>query len=85
MTDITALAQGKLNDPILLKWALQRHRDTPLCAPQRREAMERAWFDDLSLHRWLDSDDQDMLADLFSQLPAERFANLAQAIGERGG
>ena len=83
MTDLTALAQGKLNDPILLKWALQRYRDAPLSAPQRREAMERAWFDDLSLRRWLDSDDQDMLADLFSQLPAERFANLGQAIGER--
>ena len=45
MTDLTALAQGKLNDPILLKWALQRYREAPLSAPQRREAMERAWFE----------------------------------------
>ena len=83
MTDLIPLAKAKLNDPILMEWALRRYRDAQLGAPQRCEAMERAWFDDLSLRRWLDSDDQDMLADLFSQLPAERFANLAQAIGER--
>ncbi|RPI00525.1 MAG: hypothetical protein EHM71_17285, partial [Zetaproteobacteria bacterium] len=83
MTDLTALAQGKLNDPILLTWALRQYQDAPMGTPQRREAMARAWFDDLTLRRWLDSDDQDMLADLFSELPAKRFANLGQAIGER--
>ena len=81
MTDLTALAQGKLNDPILLKWALRRYRDAQMGAPQRRVAMEGAWFDDLTLRSWLDSDDQDMLADLFSQLLAERFADSGQSIG----
>ena len=51
--------------------------------PQRRRAMEEAWFDDLTLRRWLDSDDHETLARLFSRLPPERFSNLGQAIGER--
>jgi hypothetical protein len=47
--------------------------------------MEQAWFDDLTLLRWLDNDDHEALARLFLDLPAERFVNLVQAIGERWG
>jgi hypothetical protein len=47
--------------------------------------MERAWFYDLTLHRWLDSDIHDLLARLFFQLLAECCSNLGQAIGEQWG
>ena len=47
--------------------------------------MEQAWFDDLTLRRWLDSDNEDILTRLFVDLPADRFANLGQAIGEHWG
>jgi len=83
MNDVTVLAAGKLSDPILMDWALHRHRDAAMGDPQRRRAMEEAWFDDLTLRRWLDSDDQETLTRLFSQLPPERFSNLGHAIGER--
>ena len=73
MTDCIPLAKGKLNDPILMEWALRRHRNAQAGVPERQEAMERTWFDDLTLRRWLDSDDHETLARLFSQLPAERF------------
>ena len=85
MTDLISLAKGKLNDPILMEWALRHYQDAQAGTPQRREAMEQDWFDDLTLRRWLDSDDQAMLARLFSQLPADRFASLGPSIGARWG
>ena len=85
MTDLIELATGKLNDPILMDWAISRYRRMENYAPQHREAMEQAWFDDLTLRRWLDSDNEDILTRLFVHLPAERFVNLGQAIGERWG
>ncbi len=85
MTDLIELAKGKLSDPLLMEWALDRYRDAEKVDSRIREAMEQAWFDDLTLRRWLDNDDRDILTRLFSQLPATRFANLGQAIGERWG
>ena len=67
MTDFIQLAKGKLNDPILMEWALDRYRDAQKGAQKHREAMEQAWFDDLTLRRWLDSNDQDILTALFSK------------------
>ncbi len=85
MTDCIPLAKGKLNDPLLMEWALRRHRNAQAGVAERQEAMEQTWFDDLTLRRWLDSGDHETLARLFSQLPAERFSNLGQAIAERWG
>lgn len=61
MTDLVALATGKLNDPILMDWAISRYRLMENHDPQHRDAMEQAWFDDLTLRRWLDSDNEDIL------------------------
>jgi hypothetical protein len=38
--------------------------------------MEKAWFDDLALHRWIDSDDHVVLETVFRVLPSRLFANL---------
>jgi tetratricopeptide (TPR) repeat protein len=80
--DLPALAKGKLTDPILMEWALERHRDAKQ-DPGLQQAMELAWFDEMTLRRWLDSEDEVILARLFARLPAERFCHLGQAIGER--
>jgi hypothetical protein len=45
--------------------------------------MERLWFHDLILGRWLDSDDHDILANMFRTLPARLFVNLKQAVLSR--
>jgi len=66
-----------------MDWAIDRYRQARKGRSQRQEAMEQAWFDDLTLHRWLNSDDQETLSRLFVHLPEEQFANLGQAIGER--
>jgi hypothetical protein len=66
-----------------MDWAIDRYRQARKGRSQRQEAMEQACFDDLTLHRWLNSDDQETLSRLFVHLPEEQFANLGQAIGER--
>lgn len=64
MTDLIELAKGKLNDPILMDWVLDRYRDAEMGEPRCQHAMERAWFDELRLLCWLGSDDQDILTRL---------------------
>jgi tetratricopeptide (TPR) repeat protein len=83
MTHLIKLAAGKLNDPILMDWALDRYRQASRGHSHRKEEMEQAWFNELTLRRWLNSDDQEALNRLFVHLPEEQFANLAKAIGER--
>ena len=83
MTDLIELATGKLNDPILMDWALDRYRQASKGQSHRQEEMEQAWFDELTLRRWLNSNDQETLNRLFVRLPEKQFANLAKAIGER--
>jgi hypothetical protein len=83
LTDPIELATRKLNDPIVMDWAIDRYRQARKGRSQGQEAMEQAWFDDLTLRRWLNSDDQETLSRLFVHLPEERFAKLGQAIGER--
>ncbi|MGD2073749.1 MAG: hypothetical protein PVG38_02310, partial [Gammaproteobacteria bacterium] len=83
MTYLIKLAAGKLNDPILMDWAIDRYRHAREGRRQQQKAMGQAWFDELTLRRWLDSDDHEILNRLFVHLPGERFSNLGQAIGER--
>lgn len=45
MTDLIPPATGKLDDPILMDWALDRYRDARTVDPRRRQAMEQTWFD----------------------------------------
>ena len=83
MTHLVELATGKFNDPILMDWVLDRYRQAREGHSQCQEAMEQAWFDELTLRRWLNSDDHETLNRLFVNLPEERFSNPGQAIGER--
>jgi hypothetical protein len=83
MTHLIKLAAGKLNDPILMDWALDRYRQASKGQNHRQEELEQAWFDELTLRRWLNNDDQETLNRLFVHLPEKQFANLAKAIGER--
>ncbi len=81
--DLLACAQNKLHDPIAMNWALRRYRHADLRGSDTCREMERLWFHDLILSRWLDSDDSDVLATLFRELPARLFANLKPAILSR--
>jgi hypothetical protein len=83
MMDLIELATGKLNDPMLMDWAIDRYREAREGRSERQKLMEQTWFDALTLRRWLNSDDQEILNRVFVHLPGERFANLGQAVGER--
>jgi hypothetical protein len=73
MLDLLASGQNKLSDPILMKWALRRFQHAQTLGSERCHDMERAWFHDISLRHWIDSDDYDVLADLFYILPSRLF------------
>ena len=81
--DLLACAQNKLYDPIVMEWALLRYRHADLRGSDKCCEMERLWFHDLILSRWLDSHDHDILANMFRTLPARLFINLKQAVLSR--
>jgi tetratricopeptide (TPR) repeat protein len=83
MMDLLACAQNKLYDPIVMEWALLRYRHADLRGSDKCCEMERLWFHDLILSRWLDSHDHDILANMFRTLPARLFINLKQAVLSR--
>jgi SEC-C motif len=77
--------RNKLNDPILMGWALRRYeraqgRDSDLC-----RSMEEAWFHDLALRRWIDSGDHEVLEQLLRILPPRLFAGVRPEIVDRWG
>ncbi len=83
MLDLIECGKGKLDDPVMMTWALRHYRDASVASPGLCRSMEEAWFDDLSLHRWIDAEDDDVLTDLFRSLPAQRFSNLKSTVLER--
>ena len=83
MPDLLASGRNKLRDPILMKWALRRFQHAQSLGSVRCHDMERAWFHDIALRHWIDSDDHDVLADLFFILPSRLFVNLRPAVLSR--
>ncbi|MCH8314042.1 MAG: hypothetical protein IID17_13770, partial [Nitrospinae bacterium] len=75
-------AKGKLDDPIIRGWACDRYSDVCKYFPELRESMEQAWFDDLSLRRWIEND-ASVLTSLFRLLPATRFCGVQELIAKR--
>lgn len=83
MIDIIALARGRLGDPLILDWALDRYDGARHLVPSPRDAMLRDWFSGFSLRRIVRSAEADQLLRLFSTLPADAFAPLAKDLAER--
>jgi len=65
MLDLLASGQNKLSDPILMKWALRRFQQAQTLGSERCHDMERAWFHDISLRHWIDSDEWTAAMDQF--------------------
>ena len=83
MLDLIECGRGKLDDPEVMRWALRRYEQAQLRGQQYYRPMEEAWFHDLTLRRWIDSDDRKVLEAAFRILPSRLFANLKPAIVER--
>ena len=89
MLDLVTCGRSKLDDPILMRWALRRYQNAVSCGSQNCQSMEQTWFHDLALRRWIDTDHHEILEALFRILPARLFRNLQPTIiarwGEWGG
>ncbi|WP_242482598.1 SEC-C metal-binding domain-containing protein [Thiocystis violacea] len=74
--------KDKLTDPTLMDWALSRLHDTQGGTLSQGMPPPTSWLDTDTLQHWLESGDGNMIARLFSVLPAECFAGLKGRIAE---
>ncbi len=81
--DLLKLAQGKLDNPIMRQWALQRYEDARTRSDGSDQEMEKIWFDDLTLRKWINSDDKRTLASVFRILSPSAFVNLNTTVAEQ--
>src|SRR5207244_13402367 len=85
MRHLIEWGRNKLDDPILMIWALDRYEHAQLRGSDLCRSMEEAWFHDLTLRRWIDSNDHEVLPELFRLLPSHLFANVRPRIVDRWG
>ncbi|MET0051827.1 MAG: SEC-C metal-binding domain-containing protein [Candidatus Thiodiazotropha sp.] len=83
MSNLLQCARGKLDDPIVVEWALRRYGHTKDHNPDLAQEMAEAWFDDLTLQRLVTSEEDDLLTSLFNRLPVERWDNVHASVIER--
>lgn len=83
MPPLLELPKGKFIDPVIMEWALSRYEAARRHAPDAARAMELGWFDDLTLRRWIQDGDAEILTQILRGLPTERFSGLLPAIAER--
>ena len=73
-----------LDDPIMMKWAVHYYNDLPPNSALRVK-LENLWFHDVTIQRWIDSDDHDVQGLMFLYLPEQRFSMFAPAIASHWG
>jgi tetratricopeptide (TPR) repeat protein len=83
MRQLIEYGKNKLDDPILMSWALRRYQHAQLRGSDLCRCMEEAWFHDLALRRWIDSSDHTLLEELFRVLPSRLFANVRPGLVDR--
>ena len=83
MRQLIECGKNKLDDPILMTWALSRYQHAQLRCSDLCRSMEEAWFHDLALRRWIDSSDHTLLEELFRVLPSQLFLNVGPRIVDR--
>jgi hypothetical protein len=83
MRQLIECGKNKLDDPILMTWALRRYQHAQLRGTDLCRSMEEAWFHDLALRRWIDSSDHTLLEELFRILPSQLFLNVRARIVDR--
>ena len=80
MPDVIARAAGKLDDPLMLEWALGYYRHLPKNARDSRSRIERTWFHDLFTAQLIERAETGILSRLFRSLPSRHFSNLTALI-----
>lgn len=73
-----------LDDPIMMEWAVHYYHGLPLRS-ELREQLENQWFHDVTIQRWIDADDSDVLSLMFLYIPPRRFSMFASTIAGQWG
>ncbi|MGZ8906555.1 MAG: hypothetical protein ACXW1U_12640, partial [Methylobacter sp.] len=80
MINIITAAKGKLDNPLMLEWAIRYYNDLPKSAEDERSAIEETWFHDVLLAELIESDETTLLNDLLREFPARRLTGLSHLL-----
>jgi|CXWL01.1.fsa_nt_gi tetratricopeptide (TPR) repeat protein len=83
MRDTIASANRKLDDLLMLGWAIGYYNNLPQSAHENRSRIEVTWFHDLFIAQLIERDETETLSRLFHSLPAQHFSTLTPLIIKR--
>jgi tetratricopeptide (TPR) repeat protein len=76
MKNIIAAAKDKLDDPVIIEWAIYYYRDLPVHYQDEKNRIETEWFNEFFIAQMVERGETDVLTQLFWELPPEHFSNL---------
>ncbi len=82
MNDLADLARGKLRDPLVLDWALDRHADARCRNDGEAARLAAAWFDEQTVAHWVRDGDDDLVPQLLEELPPAAWTPVVPALVE---
>jgi len=83
MLDPILSAKEKLDDPLMLEWALRYYNNLPENILEEKTRIESTWFHDLFIAQLIERNETETLSRLFNALPAQHFSSLTNLIIKR--
>ncbi|WP_242447122.1 TPR domain-containing protein [Nitrosomonas supralitoralis] len=83
MIDPILNAKEKLDDPLMLEWALRYYKDLPENNREEKAHIESSWFHDLFIAQLIERNETETLLRLFNTLPAQHFSSFTNLIIKR--
>lgn len=80
MINVITVAKDKLDNPLMLEWAIRYYSDLPKSAESGRSAIEETWFHDVMLAELIESGETSLLNDLLREFPARRLTGLGHLL-----
>lgn len=80
MLDPIISSKEKLDDPLMLEWALRYYNDLPENRLEEKARIESTWFHDLFIAQLIERNELETLSRLFNALPAKHFSSLTNLI-----
>ena len=80
MLDPINSAKDKLDDPLILEWALHYYNDLPENNIEEKARIESTWFHDLFIAQLIERNETETLSRLFNALPAQHFSSFTNLI-----
>lgn len=80
MINVITAAKGKLDNPVMLEWAVNYYDDLPESAESERSAIEETWFHDVLLAELIESGETTLLNNLLRKFSARRLTNLSHLL-----